>query len=329
MKLCYKEFFPKERDDVYFKNYVRFIESKLKRKLEKGTPIERHHIVPGCLFPDSYSMKEKNYKNRIPLTLYEHYIAHFLLYKSFPSSDELFSAFWLMSNRTKYKSTVIGAREYEKLRLRAIELNRERTIKMNEENWSDLAFEERMLNIFRGEWAKDDRRRKMISEKTKELWKDPEYREKVMGSFVGRRAMHKDGRTAFVHPENFYKFLKKGYKHGVGYTWSEEARESLSDLRKRQRWVTNGKKNKAVLEDDLQEWFDKGYRLGMTTRGIKDKEAYAEKRRNMTLINNGIKDRNVPNEELESYLKKGYVRGSLRKGKKTPKKEYSTIRGIR
>ena len=78
----------------YKKRYDKFIElikSKQNRVLDCYT--ERHHIIPRCIGgsdePD----------NLVRLTLREHFLAHWLLWKAYPKSWKLASAFLQMNNK--------------------------------------------------------------------------------------------------------------------------------------------------------------------------------------------------------------------------------------
>lgn len=77
----------------YITRYIKFIKSrKLSDKMSEY--VEKHHILPKSLYP-AY---EHDPANLICLTAKEHYIAHLLLYKSFPHSNSMLRAFWGMCN---------------------------------------------------------------------------------------------------------------------------------------------------------------------------------------------------------------------------------------
>lgn len=87
--------------------YARFIYHCQAQKVEG--PVEMHHIVPKAL-------GGKNVKsNMVAMTLRQHYIAHWMLWKIYGGS--MAAAFFWMNNDKKHKR--IGSRGYEKLRIEA------------------------------------------------------------------------------------------------------------------------------------------------------------------------------------------------------------------
>lgn len=89
--------------------YVKFIETRSKRKISKGMYTEKHHILP-----KSYG--GSNYKdNIIKLTGREHYISHLILWKALGGS--MIYAFWsmqLINKNNKYNN--LSSRQFEELR---------------------------------------------------------------------------------------------------------------------------------------------------------------------------------------------------------------------
>lgn len=91
----------------YQKIYNDLVERGKPRELEGYK--ERHHIVPKCLGGDDKS------DNLVYLTAREHYIAHKLLVKIFPTNFKLKYAFWMMcsmetTTQNRYK---VSAYDYE------------------------------------------------------------------------------------------------------------------------------------------------------------------------------------------------------------------------
>ncbi|MNF70690.1 NUMOD3 motif (2 copies) [compost metagenome] len=81
----------------YKKIYDALVEKAKVRGLDK-TEIEgyfeKHHILPRC------QGGTDDQENLVLLTAREHYIAHILLWKIYPSDSNLFHAAWMMSNRS-------------------------------------------------------------------------------------------------------------------------------------------------------------------------------------------------------------------------------------
>lgn len=92
----FKKFEPSEH---YLQRYLRFMNSILKSRPNRKTKFETelHHILPKSLFPE-YSNLKKNSWNKIHLTYREHFIAHWLLYKSIKHPKTTF-AFWAMHHQ--------------------------------------------------------------------------------------------------------------------------------------------------------------------------------------------------------------------------------------
>lgn len=131
---------------------------------------ETHHIIPRCLHGSD------NKENLIKLTLREHYLAHWLLWRAYPDYLPLASAFLQMTNKNPKVKTdqgIITSRTYEKLRTNVYKLLATHTkgwvyvkdaqgnvIKMSKaeyENQSELKFHTtgklHVLDTFENKWA--------------------------------------------------------------------------------------------------------------------------------------------------------------------------------
>lgn len=75
----------------YFNHYIKLVDSRQSRGLNRETGYEIHHIVPRCLGG------ENEQYNLVKLTYKEHFIAHKLLYKAFPEDKKLTHAFTAMT----------------------------------------------------------------------------------------------------------------------------------------------------------------------------------------------------------------------------------------
>ena len=83
-------------NEHHFNRYVKFINSRLDRKLERGTITERHHIIPKSIMPEYTSMTKYRW-NIIKLTIREHMIAHIMLHFAFGGSMTT-AAFFMLRN---------------------------------------------------------------------------------------------------------------------------------------------------------------------------------------------------------------------------------------
>lgn len=99
------------KSEHYYRRYLKFIDQRKTRDIPL-VYTENHHIIPKSLggsdLPD----------NIITLTAREHYIAHWLLWKSY-DSKKMHNAFWLMCNmksRNQQREYTINSKIYEKLK---------------------------------------------------------------------------------------------------------------------------------------------------------------------------------------------------------------------
>lgn len=95
--------------------YIKFVEAcQLK---DNVIGIERHHILPKCIFPNFKSLKE-NAWNCAKLTYRQHYIAHWILTKVFVDAKfkaKMCKAFWALARISKdHYYREITSKMYEK-----------------------------------------------------------------------------------------------------------------------------------------------------------------------------------------------------------------------
>jgi hypothetical protein len=76
----------------YAARYIKFITTR--SNVRELSYTEKHHILPKSMFPD-YA---RNTSNIVALSAREHYLAHRLLTRVFPTSSEMKYAFWCMCN---------------------------------------------------------------------------------------------------------------------------------------------------------------------------------------------------------------------------------------
>lgn len=104
----------------YKKIYQQLIDRAITRTLNGYK--ERHHIVPKCMGGDNLKL------NLVDLTAREHFIAHKLLCKLYPTNKGIQLALWAMvvykskKNQRTYK---ISSREYQSIRETASNVMRE------------------------------------------------------------------------------------------------------------------------------------------------------------------------------------------------------------
>jgi hypothetical protein len=85
----------------YVKIYFQIIEKAQKENRESY--LELHHIIPKCIYgenllDESLFNKGINHEsNLVYLTAREHFVAHWLLHRAFPTNKKLGLAFWAMA----------------------------------------------------------------------------------------------------------------------------------------------------------------------------------------------------------------------------------------
>jgi hypothetical protein len=82
----------------YTKVYNQLMERAKGRKPEKGGYYESHHIVPKCMGGSN------DKENKVKLTYREHFIAHWLLHREYPTNKSLAAAFHIMAYGTSWRN---------------------------------------------------------------------------------------------------------------------------------------------------------------------------------------------------------------------------------
>lgn len=111
----------------YQKIYNQLIERAQNRTLEGYK--EKHHILPKCLGGSN------DKENLVELTAREHFLCHMLLCEIYPKNVKLYQALWLMStnkNKTEGKRYKVSSRVYERIKILASEIYKNRTQTLEE-----------------------------------------------------------------------------------------------------------------------------------------------------------------------------------------------------
>ena len=69
-----------------------------RQKVEGGAYYEAHHIVPRCMGGEGTVAAWRNHPNIVLLIPKEHYIAHILLCRIYPTNNKVYYALWRMIN---------------------------------------------------------------------------------------------------------------------------------------------------------------------------------------------------------------------------------------
>lgn len=149
------------------------LSAKAKKRIKSSEEyFEEHHIFPRSLFPEY----KRNKHNLVLLTAREHYIAHKLLCKIWPSRA-MYAAFWQMSIKSKKSDSpykyVVNSREYDLAKkLFSAELRdrhwgmdftefnkrperRQRSREVGKANWKNENFRSKMMKVLETKiWSK-------------------------------------------------------------------------------------------------------------------------------------------------------------------------------
>lgn len=106
------------KDLRQFQRYKQFIEGR-KGFSENEELLHDHHILPRSLGGTDHA------ENIISLTLREHYIAHWALWKSLADGNMAFAFHMMSSKKENSSGTRISAREYEQLEKETVEFLKE------------------------------------------------------------------------------------------------------------------------------------------------------------------------------------------------------------
>ena len=166
-------------NEIWLRYYFQFLNERKNRIIDKNAFIEKHHIIPKCLY-SSYKQAEFE-SNKIKLTCREHWIAHLILYKCFPTCEGLSNVAAFLGitrngnnfNSKIYESLVNDWKQY------ASENMRKENKRRKKEN-PDLSkeYRERALLYYHNH----PEMKVKLSNITKQLWENEEYRNKQINA---------------------------------------------------------------------------------------------------------------------------------------------------
>lgn len=96
----------KPHNPHYLNRYITFIQNCQRHNKREGEYYEKHHICPKAvdMFPE-YASFAINEWNKILLTHRQHFIAHLILWKTFPSFNSQLIALNLMKKNSEIKNS--------------------------------------------------------------------------------------------------------------------------------------------------------------------------------------------------------------------------------
>lgn len=151
-------------------------------------------------------------------------------------------------------------------------------------------------------------------------WKKGRLEERKLFQIAGTKAatgikkIYKDGINKNVPKEEVDKWLAEGWRLGCiekKQSWSEERKKEnskrISEITKGTKCINNGKENKLVKLEKLDDYLKNGWVLGRLNVGkLKN---YQTINKGKICINNGKINKYIFPEELEEYLNNGWKKG--------------------
>lgn len=211
----------------YLKKYILFLHNcQTKNRTSRDTI--KHHICPRKMFPTYINFKKHPW-NCANLTHRQHFIAHILLWKSFPKNDSMTYAAWAMLHKDGHK---LNSKLYERLMIDAnnktSKMNKHRTWVSKEGISKNIHLNELSDYIKHG-WDKgrsfDKSHCEKISASAKERFSNPKNNP---NHGITRIAMTNGNHTKYVRDYDIQAYLSSGYHFGVDQITKEKIRNTAS-----------------------------------------------------------------------------------------------------
>lgn len=129
----------KPHNPHYLNRYITFITECQLKNLNYNGYTEKHHICPKAkdMFPEYRSFKEHAW-NCAVLTARQHFIAHWILYKTYQNSNSQKESFWLMLHTRE--GIKINSRLYESAKIEYVKYKK-RLVRVFDENGKSILIE--------------------------------------------------------------------------------------------------------------------------------------------------------------------------------------------
>lgn len=191
----------------YLPHYERLIERAKTRQIEGYK--ERHHIIPRCMGgsddPD----------NLVDLTAREHFVAHQLLVKIYPTNGKLIYACMMMKSPSKFHAGRVCNRSYGWIREKVAEQNRINTIGIKHPPRSEQWKERRRISMTGKKLSKPHR--EAISQRMKDREITDEFRKNMSKAASNRSPEHRKNLSIAL----------------TGRKISEESKQKMKDAAKK------------------------------------------------------------------------------------------------
>ena len=274
----------KPHNPHYLNRYITFIEKCQQKNIGHEGYVERHHICPRAkdMFPEYEDFRLHPW-NKAPLTPRQHFIAHLILWKAFPTIISTSIALKFMSDNKSRWGYFIYSKTYENLKISCLhslsEYNRDKiNVKSNDGKIIKIDRDE----FEKGNYVAQHENSVMIRMENgtciriskEEFDNNPS----IFGSTKGMTyAVDRDGVSYYVRNDDI--------RFSTGELFGNNAGKIT---------ITNGKNNKRILPGDI---IPDGWYRGMTKPSLK----------NSIWINNGTVSRMVH----DNYIPTGWVKGRV------------------
>lgn len=281
-----------EHNPHYLNRYIKFIEY-CKNSTNKNKSYEKHHICPSSLFPEYKKLKDNPW-NMIKLTPRQHYIAHWILAKTF--NGKMWYALFMMSmgNKNSFmdRDYLISSKQYEycKDKLKGIKRSEEHKKLLAESKKNHTVYKDQDGNKF---WLHKD---------------DPLIEEKgLVGHTKGssRKGVNKGIVTCInLKTNEKIKVSKKEFDNNDHYVG---VNHNKADWSKGRKWMKSPSgKYKVIKQNEVEHYLKLGYIFDNVHKG-KIGES-----KGTIWMNNDIENVRCLPEEEEKYKDRGYKRGRIK-----------------
>lgn len=292
----YIMYFPANKEESFYKDYISFISEKEKIQNRNFDVSVLHHIVPRSFLPKEWRNEpQADIDNLVKLTPYEHLQAHELLYKAFPHTS-MVNALWLMindSSRHDLDISHISEEEYNRINKEASKaisnslkdfyanneeihkrLSEQRTGKVFINNGEierfvdpDIAAEE--VNI--GKWSygmvkgrkKSDHMKEALKKASQGRYKGHKYIYNIEEPTICKRMKAEEAEKYVATGKWAYGRGEYNKVDNSKYMRTPEAIQKQKETKKTLIPINNGKQMKRVRPENLQEWLNKGWVEGV------------------------------------------------------------------
>lgn len=313
-------------DNKFFESYITLIEANISTEKEKFKTAN-HHIIPKAFCKKLGIKVDNSKKGTVNLLHKDHALAHYYIAMSTKDSYLRYSSMTAIQHIIGFNKKMSQVNITEFLE--------------NLDSYQQLKEEQFIYHstMMRGKLSGDlnPSKRPEVREKirvsklgntnnTGKRIHDEAWSNAMRANRTGKVAMtNKDTQEQkWILKSEIDNYIAAGWRQGTklkGVPKSEEARLKNGLAHKDRIGITDGVNNKFVYEKDIQKWFEKGYRRGMTKAYNYSEEAS----KNRSKANKGRialhkpgenKNRYIHKEDTELFaklLEDGYIIGGARK----------------